>query len=84
MKLATIKEVAVFLRMKESTLYSWVGSALIPSFKINGLVRFDMEEVRLWVSDNKKAASSPKKGSNKSISVKEIDRIIDRAIETIK
>ena len=83
MKIVDIKEVAAFLKMKESTLYSWVGSGLIPSFKLNGLVRFDMEELRLWVSKNKKAALSPKRGPNKSISVKEIDRIIERTIESI-
>ena len=81
MKLATIKEVAVILRMKESTLYSWVGSGLIPSFKLNGLVRFDLDEIREWVVNSRKEGNSLEFGPKKRRNSGDIDSIIKKAIE---
>ena len=53
MEFVTVKELSQFLKVKESTLYSWVHSSLIPYHKLNGLVRFDMEEIREWVRESK-------------------------------
>ncbi|MBI1910860.1 MAG: helix-turn-helix domain-containing protein [Deltaproteobacteria bacterium] len=36
MKLITIKELSDFLKVKESTLYSWVHYDTIPFYKLNG------------------------------------------------
>jgi excisionase family DNA binding protein len=47
--LLTIKQVADWLNMKCSTLYAWAGQGKIPCRKIYGLIRFDPEEVALWV-----------------------------------
>lgn len=54
MKLVSIKDVSELLKVKESTLYSWVHCGKIPFCKINGLVRFDMDEIRAWVAKTKK------------------------------
>jgi len=84
MKIATIKEIAAFLSMKESTLYSWVGSSLIPSFKLNALIRFDLDEIRQWVinsrEEGKRTRYSPKGGKGGD----DIDSIIKKAIEDEK
>lgn len=48
MQIATLKEVSLFLKVKESTLYSWAETGRIPASKLNGLWRFDMEEIREW------------------------------------
>lgn len=49
MKLLTVKEVADFLKAKQSTVYSWAEQGLIPSFKINGLLRFDDDAIQAWI-----------------------------------
>lgn len=54
MELASIQEVSDFLKVKKSTLYSWVHTLKIPFFKVNGLIRFDMEEIRKWVKKSKR------------------------------
>ena len=46
MALVTIKDVSAYLTVKESTLYSWVHNGSIPFHRLNGLIRFDMEEIK--------------------------------------
>jgi excisionase family DNA binding protein len=45
MKLATVNDVANVLKVKKSTLYAWVNQGAIPSYKLNGLIRFEMDEI---------------------------------------
>ena len=54
MQLVTIKIVAELLMVKESTLYSWVHNGSIPFHKLNGLIRFDMDEIKAWIEASKK------------------------------
>ncbi len=49
MKILTCKQVSELLQVKEGTIYAWSEQRLIPSFKINGLLRFDQEEILQWV-----------------------------------
>lgn len=58
MKLLTIKELSQILKVKESTLYAWVHRGKIPSFKLNGLLRFDQNEIEQWISNSKVKAKS--------------------------
>ena len=51
MNIVTIKEVSEFIKVKESTLYSWVGCGLITSLKVNGIVKFDMEKIEEWLAN---------------------------------
>lgn len=86
MKMTTVKEVSEFLKVKESTLYSWVSTGLIPSFKVNGLVRFDMHQIEKWLDGSQRNASRLKgqgKG-NPDLSRKQVERIIDKAIAMAK
>jgi len=53
MNLLTIKELSQLLNVKQSKLYLWVYNGSIPSYKLNGLVRFDMEEIEKWIKDSK-------------------------------
>jgi excisionase family DNA binding protein len=45
-KLVTVKEVADYLSVKPSTIYGWAELRKIPSYKINGSLRFRMDEVK--------------------------------------
>jgi len=49
MKLLTVKDVSELLQAKQSTVYAWAEQRLIPSLKINGLVRFDEGEILAWI-----------------------------------
>lgn len=71
MKILTCKQVAEILQAKPSTVYAWAEQGIIPSFKINGLLRFDQDEVMEWITRCKEKSPcynthiqtrSPKKG----------------------
>ena len=83
MEFVTVKELSQFLKVKESTLYSWVHSSLIPYHKLNGLVRFDMEEIREWVRESKPIRHSIPEffGERKNL---DIERIIKKAIDSVR
>lgn len=83
MKLVNIKELASFLNIKESTVYAWVHNGTIPFYKLNGLLRFNMEEIMEWVKNSK--ADSPKipKSLKKSTRA-DIDSIVNKAVESAR
>jgi nitrogen PTS system EIIA component len=54
MQILTIKQVSEILQVKPSTLYAWAEQGRIPSFKMNGLLRFDESEILSWVKGCKK------------------------------
>jgi len=58
MKIVGIKEIAEFLNVKPSTLYQWAELGQIPCFKLNGSLRFDMEDIMNWIKSCKKEVAS--------------------------
>lgn len=54
MKIINVKEASALLGVKEKTVYQWAEQRQIPHFKINGALRFDMEEVQSWLLTFKK------------------------------
>lgn len=58
MKLITIKEASEFFNVKPSTLYQWAELGQIPCIKINGALRFDIDDVKKWVDSCKKNINS--------------------------
>ncbi len=83
MEFVTIKELSQFLKVKESTLYSWVHYGLIPYHKLNGLVRFDMEEIREWVKASHKETQKQELYIMKK-QPQDIDGIVKKAIDSVK
>jgi excisionase family DNA binding protein len=57
-KLAGVKEVSEILKVKPSTLYQWAELGQIPCFKLNGCLRFDIEDIMNWLKSCKKNAVS--------------------------
>ena len=47
--LLTIDEAAKLLRVKRSTLYSWVHRRQIPFQKVGSLVRFRKDDLEAWL-----------------------------------
>jgi len=82
-QLATIKELSALLSVKASTLYSWVHNGTIPFHKLNGLVRFDLDEIETWVKALKYDTRFPDIAPIKTAD-QGIDRIIKKAIDSAK
>ncbi len=61
MQIVTIKELAAILKVKPKTLYQWAESKQIPCLKLNGAVRFDLDDIHKWVTSCK---STPSGGYN--------------------
>jgi len=58
MKLLEVKDIALILSVKPSTVYQWAELGQMPSIKLNGSLRFDVEDVMHWIKSCKKAAES--------------------------
>jgi excisionase family DNA binding protein len=63
MKILTVRQVSELLQAKQSTVYAWAEQRLMPSFKINGLLRFDQDDIIRWLKDCKR----PERCYNSSI-----------------
>ncbi len=83
MRLVSIKIVAEFLMVKQSTVYSWVHSGSIPFHKLNGLVRFDMDQIEAWVKASKQQPSAIDIGIKKE-PANNIDSVVRKAIDEVK
>jgi len=44
-------EIALWLRMRCSTIYSWAAGGKIPCVKINGAIRFIRSDIERWIVD---------------------------------
>lgn len=51
-RLLTIAELSEFLRTPIGTIYHWISQKRIPYVKLGRSVRFDPEQVNLWVKEN--------------------------------
>lgn len=82
MKLITIKEVSEFLKVKEPTLYSWVRNGALPSYKLKGLLRFDMDEIKEWVKNSRfnPCNVTIRTGKNRNL---DIHAVIKKAVEDV-
>lgn len=52
--IVTIKEVAEYLKIKETTVYSLAAKGEIPAFKVGGSWRFDKGDLEQWIAKQKK------------------------------
>jgi excisionase family DNA binding protein len=58
MKLMTAKEVAQIIGASPKTVYQWAEEGLIPHYKVNGLLRFDLDEMLGWIGACHRSATS--------------------------
>ena len=54
MNIITVKELETILKVKEKTLYQWAELGQIPSIKMGGCLRFNLDDVVEWVKSCKK------------------------------
>ena len=83
MNLVTIKELSEFLKVKTSTIYGWVHSGTVPFIKLNGLLRFDMDEILEWVKSSKPMSPTIPKSLKKSSHL-DVDAIVKRAVASAR
>jgi len=53
-KLIGVKEVSEILNVKPSTVYQWAELGQIPCIKLNGSLRFDIEDITNWIKSCKR------------------------------
>lgn len=82
MKLVTVRELSKFLNMKELTIYSWAKNGSISSYKLNGLWRFNLEEIDAWIRQLRYVPNPLQKPPNEVIR-RNIDDIIMKAIDSV-
>lgn len=49
MTLLTVKDIALWLQVKDKTIYAWASQSKIPSVRINGVLRFDTQDIEHWL-----------------------------------
>lgn len=76
--LLTIKELSAWLNIKPSTLYLWASQGKIPCRRIHGLIRFDPQEIEVWLKGLAGPSASPLP-SLKCADVLDVDRLIEGA-----
>jgi len=54
MNIVTVKQLSEILKVKEKTLYQWANLRQIPCLKLNGCLRFNLDDVLKWVMSCKK------------------------------
>lgn len=50
------EELAAALKIARVTAYQWVRRGVIPHLKLEGVVRFDPEEIQAWLKSKRRAA----------------------------
>jgi excisionase family DNA binding protein len=57
-RLLTVKELAVVMNVKAATIYQWAELRQIPHIKLNGSLRFDLQDIQSWVESCKVSPES--------------------------
>ncbi len=82
----SIKEVAEYLNVKTSTLYTWIDD--IPHYRVGRLVRFKKRDIDAWMDARRREGSES--SSHKGIRMRRnpadisVDRIVQSAIDEVK
>ena len=84
MALVTIKDLSAYLTIKESTLYSWVHNGTIPFHRLNGLIRFDLEEIKSWIEASRIVSTDSIGSLKRKTASHDIDRIVKKSIDSAK
>ena len=64
----TIKELAKYLKVKQSTVYNWINNKRIPALKMVGLWRFKRSEIDEWIKSSNARLSEKRTFNRTTIS----------------
>jgi len=56
------EELAAALKIAKVTAYQWVRRGVIPHLKLEGVVRFDPEEIEAWLKSKRQAVRKAPEG----------------------
>ncbi len=59
--LLTVKQVAEYLQLKESTIYAWAQDGKIPAIKIGRTWRFRRADLDSWLEKHRQGGEQPEK-----------------------
>jgi excisionase family DNA binding protein len=62
-RLADVQEVAEYLKLSDSYVYTLVSKKKIPHAKIGENVRFDMVDIQEWVNSKKVYVNAPQEAA---------------------
>lgn len=51
----TPDELATFLSVSRRTIYGWVSERKVPFIKLNGILRFDYNDITKWINLGRKS-----------------------------
>ena len=57
------EELAAALKVARVTAYQWVRRGVIPYLKLEGVVRFDPQEIRVWLEVKKQEAEAKRRAA---------------------
>lgn len=49
--LLTVKDLSEQLQIKPATLYAWASQRKIPCLKIHGVLRFEVDAIKVWLDN---------------------------------
>ncbi len=61
-EILTLKEVAVYLKVTERTIYRLAGAKKIPAFKVGGTWRFSRSDIESWIKQQ--SAGEPERATS--------------------
>lgn len=53
-----VNEIAEYLTLSRSAIRKWIRTGQIPVVRLNGAIRFDIDEINRWVSKKRQTASN--------------------------
>jgi len=74
-----IAALAEHLRIKRSTLYAWVEQGTIPHLKLGRLLRFDPDEIEVWLQANRHGVAPEPTPSRRRHGIDNVDALIAEA-----
>jgi len=85
----SINELAEYLNIKKSTLYSFVRNGDLPHYRIGRIIRFKRTDIESWLEEHRSETVNPeKKAKDILIGLRspkiDIDKIVKKTIEEAK
>ena len=74
-----IATLAERLRIKHSTLYAWAEQGTIPHLKLGRLLRFDPDEIEVWLQDHRREATPEPASPRRRDGTDNVDALIAEA-----
>lgn len=81
--LLTVKDLVRRLQVKPSTVYAWAVQGKIPALKVNGVLRFDSEDIGPWLNGCRLRQGKPFAASKRPVALSDVDALVERAKQEV-